>query len=348
MDLIQASFQASFNAQIERLVEQETAELRTIFRYFDSDGDGAVSADQACRIFNLLGLDVNPSQVRDLEDVYMAEFMKIVDSHIPAATNVDSDAVPTVVGEAPKQEPSHPTVNAAPPAVAQPEGTPVNPSNGPQGATENGQVPPVGEDESAVQKRNEQLWEDEWKVIDSYRRGFVTSDELRLFLKSCFSPFPIRDLPRFLELYADPSVPEDDMMLTKVSFLKFRQEYTTRDQAGSDRGLASEDEDDAENENDDLRFSVDQHTTGRSDTKSGGEGASQANTRRGGRRRRSSLGLLNADTGVDGIIVDAGVLDQSDEDYVDEDDLRDEDNAMTSRADAYTPLPHELHPDDAE
>ncbi|KAJ0393136.1 hypothetical protein P43SY_005431 [Pythium insidiosum] len=54
MDLVQSSLQASFNARIERLAEQEAAELRTIFRFFDTDVDGVVSADQACRIFGLV------------------------------------------------------------------------------------------------------------------------------------------------------------------------------------------------------------------------------------------------------------------------------------------------------
>uniref|UniRef100_K3X0G9 EF-hand domain-containing protein n=1 Tax=Globisporangium ultimum (strain ATCC 200006 / CBS 805.95 / DAOM BR144) TaxID=431595 RepID=K3X0G9_GLOUD len=71
MELIQASFQASFDARVDRLSATELAELRMIFRYFDTDSDGAVSANQACRMFALLGLDVNPSYVQELEEVYM-------------------------------------------------------------------------------------------------------------------------------------------------------------------------------------------------------------------------------------------------------------------------------------
>ncbi|GAB9469706.1 hypothetical protein Gpo141_00006976, partial [Globisporangium polare] len=53
MEFVQSSFQASFDARVERVNATELAELRTIFRYFDTDGDGAVSSDQACRMFAL-------------------------------------------------------------------------------------------------------------------------------------------------------------------------------------------------------------------------------------------------------------------------------------------------------
>jgi hypothetical protein len=59
-------------------------------------------------------------------------------------------------------------------------------------------------DPEAQERANAELWENEWRAIDSYERGFVSRDELRLFLRSCFSPFSGEDLDRFLELYADP------------------------------------------------------------------------------------------------------------------------------------------------
>lgn len=74
MDLIQSSFQSSFNARVERLSDGEMTELRVvctapwtsathemqliaihqIFRFFDTDSDGAIAADQACRIFGMV------------------------------------------------------------------------------------------------------------------------------------------------------------------------------------------------------------------------------------------------------------------------------------------------------
>lgn len=126
---------------------------------------------------------------------------------------------------------------------------------------------PVILDEDELRIRNEQLWEDEWKLVDSYRRGFVTLQELRLFLSSCGSATPVCDLRRFVEMYGDSAATvsknvrdssdrtargknarddngDDVFVLTKAGFLKFRREYTERDLQGSDQGLSSGDEDD--------------------------------------------------------------------------------------------------------
>lgn len=65
--------------------------------------------------------------------------------------------------------------------------------------------PEVVLDEEALEKRKMQLWEDEWKLIDSYRRGYVSFDELRSFLSSCSFLMPVPDLIRFLDMYANPT-----------------------------------------------------------------------------------------------------------------------------------------------
>ncbi|EGZ29290.1 hypothetical protein PHYSODRAFT_458950, partial [Phytophthora sojae] len=182
MDIVQASFQASFDSRVERLGDVDLADLRVIFRYFDTDGDGAVSADQACRMFALLGLDVNTAQVRELGEVYLNEFIKIVDSHVRApapAAAIEAEAPEVEVTEAGAE----PIVEGEAPA---PPETPLS---------------DAGETERKL--RNEKVLEDEWKLLDSYRRGRVSMQELRLFLASVQSTLSVEDTERFLETYGN-------------------------------------------------------------------------------------------------------------------------------------------------
>ncbi|OWZ18207.1 hypothetical protein PHMEG_0007734 [Phytophthora megakarya] len=165
MDIVQASFQASFDSRVQRLGDVDVADLRVIFRYFDTDGDGAISASQACRIFALLGLDVNAAHVRELGEVYLNEFMKIVDSHVQTSSS-------EVAVENPLVEPE---------VVQSPERSV----------------------ETLRSVRNEKILEDEWKLLDTYRRGRVSLQELRLFLSSCQSTLSLEDTIRLLETYGN-------------------------------------------------------------------------------------------------------------------------------------------------
>ncbi|KAG7401284.1 hypothetical protein PHYBOEH_002088 [Phytophthora boehmeriae] len=201
MDIVQASFQASFDSRVDRLSDVDLDDLRVIFRYFDTDGDGAVAADQACRMFALLGLSVNAVQVHELGEVYLNEFMKIVDSHVvqpsPIANvspNVDSIGYPTG-GEA----------SADQHAIS-------------------------GVDESVLEQHNGKALEDEWRLIDTYRRGFVSMQELQQFLANCQSKISEDDLVRFLETYGTTADQDDgeELKLTKEGFLKFRQDYARK------------------------------------------------------------------------------------------------------------------------
>lgn len=87
MHAFQAAFQASFDARVERLDDVEQDELRAVrlsawrevisevlrsgrhvlqvFRFFDTDGDGAVAATQACHMFALVPLVVIASFTSD-------------------------------------------------------------------------------------------------------------------------------------------------------------------------------------------------------------------------------------------------------------------------------------------
>ncbi|KAH7465840.1 uncharacterized protein KRP23_11817 [Phytophthora ramorum] len=193
MDIVQASFQASFDSRVERLGDGDLADLRVIFRYFDTDGDGAVSASQACRMFALLGLDVNMTHVRELGEVYLNEFMKIVDSHVHVAPPVKLRLMCWMVGL----------------------------------------------------KLHRRKLEDEWKMLDTYRRGRVSVQELGLFLGSCRSTLSLDDTERFLETYGS-TVEHDgveELEFTKEGFLKFRHEYTPRKMAPSEDDLSSDDDD---------------------------------------------------------------------------------------------------------
>ncbi|KAG7383939.1 hypothetical protein PHYPSEUDO_003191 [Phytophthora pseudosyringae] len=232
MDIVQASFQASFDSRVERLGDGDLADLRVIFRYFDTDGDGAVSADQACRMFALLGLEVNTAQVRELGEVYLngnnptlqvgcicltvvvAEFMKIVDSHVLV--------LPPVASEAPE----------APGVVETPTVEGAQPIPGPPQETER-------------KLRDEKVLEDEWRLLDTYHRGRVSMQELTLFLASCGSTLSLDDTERFLETYGS-SIENDgveELEFTEESFLKFRHEYTPKKMAASEDDSSSDDDD---------------------------------------------------------------------------------------------------------
>eukprot|EP00644_Phytophthora_capsici_P008781 jgi/Phyca11/131830/e_gw1.118.33.1 len=176
MDIIQASFQASFDSRVERLGDVDLDDLRVIFRYFDTDGDGAVSAGQACRLFALLGLDVNTAQVRELGEVYLNEFIKIVDSHINVPLPAASEA---------------PEAQEIPAQTSVPEEVSIQP------------IPEPNAGETERKLRNEKILEDEWKLLDTYRRGRVSMQELRLFLGSCRSTLSLEDTERFLETYGN-------------------------------------------------------------------------------------------------------------------------------------------------
>ncbi|KAG6604558.1 EF-hand domain pair [Phytophthora cinnamomi] len=218
MDIVQASFQASFDSRVERLGDVDLADLRVIFRYFDTDGDGAVSADQACRMFALLGLDVNTAQVRELGEVYLNEFIKIVDSHVHAATPAVAAAEAPEAVEAPAGDAQAP----APPE------TPVSTTR-----------------DTERRLRNEKVLEDEWKLLDTYRRGRVSMQELRLFLASVQSTLSPDDAERFLETYGNAIEYDggEELELTKEGFLKFRHEYTPKKMALSEDDESSDDDD---------------------------------------------------------------------------------------------------------
>ncbi|KAL4085995.1 hypothetical protein PRIC1_014618 [Phytophthora ramorum] len=218
MDIVQASFQASFDSRVERLGDGDLADLRVIFRYFDTDGDGAVSASQACRMFALLGLDVNMTQVRELGEVYLNEFMKIVDSHVHVAPPSEAQ-VDVLDGGA-----------QAPP---------------PEGGVPAQEIPVQSAEETARRLWNDKKLEDEWKMLDTYRRGRVSVQELGLFLGSCRSTLSLDDTERFLETYGS-TVEHDgveELEFTKEGFLKFRHEYTPRKMAPSEDDLSSDDDD---------------------------------------------------------------------------------------------------------
>ncbi|KAE9031877.1 hypothetical protein PR001_g10868 [Phytophthora rubi] len=228
MDIVQASFQASFDSRVERLGDVDLADLRVIFRYFDTDGDGAVSADQGCRMFALveaaalvLGLDVNATQVRELGEVYLNEFIKIVDSHVQTPA-----PVPAAAAEASEADVMEPPIV---------EGeTPAQP------------VTSAGETERKL--CNEKVLEDEWKLLDSYRRGRVSMQELRLFLASVQSTLSLDDTERFLETYGNAIEYEagEELELTKEGFLKFRHEYTPKKVALSEEDASSDEDDERE------------------------------------------------------------------------------------------------------
>ncbi|KAF1777280.1 EF-hand domain pair [Phytophthora cactorum] len=201
MDIVQASFQASFDSRVDRLGDVDLDDLRVVFRYFDTDGDGAVTADQACRMFALLGLDVNTAQVRELGEVYLNEFIKIVDSHVQVP--------PFVASEVP-----------------------------------DAQILDLSVEEAERKLRDEKTLDDEWKLLDTYRRGRVSMQELRLFLANCHSTLSLDDTERFLETYGNTLENDgaEELELTKEGFIKFRREYTSKIISLSDYDSSSDDD----------------------------------------------------------------------------------------------------------
>ncbi|POM73992.1 Hypothetical protein PHPALM_9105 [Phytophthora palmivora] len=227
MDIVHASFQASFDSRVERLGDVDLADLRVIFRYFDTDGDGAVSAGQACRMFALVQCEIG--QVLELNVIwgwtliqhkcgswekFISMFMKIVDSHVQGP--LASEALEIQVE------------NTAP--VEEPVG---------QQST----LQSAGETEKKM--RNEKIIEDEWKLLDTYRRGRVSMQELRLFLASCRSTLSLDDTVRLLETYGNALEKDgvEELEFTKEGFLKFRHEYTPKKMASSEDDLSSDDDD---------------------------------------------------------------------------------------------------------
>lgn len=149
---------------------------------------------------------MNCVQVKELDVVYLAgkrpfqlvpesltdsvaEFIKIVDSHVPIPPPTAQRPVDS--GETAREQPHIPALAFA--ATGEPTDAAKD------------EETEIVLDEEALEKRKMQLWEDEWKLIDSYRKGCVSVDELRGFLSSCSFLMPVPDLVRFLEMYADPT-----------------------------------------------------------------------------------------------------------------------------------------------
>lgn len=218
------------------------------------------------------------------------EFIKIADSHVPVPPAAEEPAPVDDNGD-PNQLESLASLAATPlvPAllIADPSATKTmstagiggpleavsgggaSGATGPNNKSSDTDVAPVL-DEDALRQRQDQLWADEWKLVDTYRRGYVSMDELRLFLASCASVIPSHDLVRFFEMYGEPrasavGTPGDDpvsgdgaterkddsdddevFVLTKAGFAKFRKDYTEKDVPDSDRGLSSDEDDDDE------------------------------------------------------------------------------------------------------
>ncbi|CEG35115.1 EF-hand domain pair [Plasmopara halstedii] len=196
MNIVHASFQASFDSRVDHLSHADLEDLHAIFRYFDTDDDGKVSAGQACRMFALLGLDVNITHVHELGEVYLDEFIKIVDSHVQVSPSVAS----------PKHE-----VHAV-------ENRHVQQNRDPS------------ENDLEKDLRFEQSVESEWKLLDTHRRGYVSQQELSRFLINCQSNLSSDDMERFLEMYGDLTSKNniEEGRLTKAGFIKFQREYKNR------------------------------------------------------------------------------------------------------------------------
>lgn len=194
-------------------------------------------------------------------------------------------------------------------------------------------------DEDALRRRNEQIWADEWLLIDSHRRGSVTYDELRLFLLSCASVIPSRDLRRFVEMYGEPlgasgeatgggGVDEDMFVLTKAGFIKFRSEYTEKDAKDSEQELSSGDEDEEDGE---AEGGLMERTARGGDPSEAVDGEPEAAKMSQSQQRRAQNDGIDGDHATDssrsqssslrdGIVVDPGVLDQSDASDLDDDE----------------------------
>ncbi|KAF1322552.1 hypothetical protein FI667_g11203, partial [Globisporangium splendens] len=204
-------------------------------------------------------------------------------------------------------------------------------------------VPEAPDDEETVRQRNAQLWESEWKLLDTFRRGFITSTELRLFLLRCGSAIPPLDLVRFLEMFGgnmSTTIVDDHghdnvdgaehMVLTKAGFLRFQREYTAREAGAAENDLDSGSGTGEDNEDEDIPISEYTARGGNGQDEHGSEAGDGAKTRNPQPRsdlddndnksrtsRRNSSRLSSA---RDGIVVDRGVLDQSDESGMDDDD----------------------------
>jgi|UniRef100_K3X0G8 hypothetical protein len=207
------------------------------------------------------------------------------------------------------------------------------------------------DDEETVRQRNVQLWESEWKLLDTFRRGYITSNELRLFLLRCGSAIPLLDLMRFLEMFGgnistttahgnandngddhghDNANDAERMGLTKASFLRFCHEYMAREAATTENGLDSGSDAGGDDEDEDIPIEEYTARGGNGQDEHGSEAVDGAKTRNPQLRsdlddgdnksrtsKRSSSRLSSA---RDGIVVNRGVLDQSDESGMDDDD----------------------------
>ncbi|RLN43619.1 hypothetical protein BBJ28_00024289, partial [Nothophytophthora sp. Chile5] len=172
--------------------------------------------------------------------------MKIVDSHVvtplSGATSESLDGDPTNGGG----RPASAEADAIATAAAQ------------QDATLRQGLALSAEE---IQRRNERLWEDEWKLLDTTRRGRMAMSELRLFLASCSSTLTQQDTTRFLETFGNPMCvlclqsrtrkeravdheANEELVLTKAGFLKFRLEYTTKNRVVSESAVSSDEDDD--------------------------------------------------------------------------------------------------------
>jgi hypothetical protein len=158
-----------------------------------------------------------------------SEFVKIVDSHSPLLPTPTEPAVEAIDS---KPEGGEPSVAAG---------------EADQAAHND------GEDPEAVLERSRALWEHEWKLLDTHRRGRVSLQELTRFLATCALILPAADLQRFLECYGEADAgengnedAEDALLLTKAGFLRFRYDFTAKDLVPADDGLSSSeaDEDD--------------------------------------------------------------------------------------------------------
>lgn len=150
------------------------------------------------------------------------EFVKIVDSHSPLLTTPTQPVVDAIDSKPEGEDPSA-AAEEADPAVHD-----------------------DGNEPEAVLERSRPLWEHEWKLLDTHRRGHVSLQELTRFLASCSLVLPAADLQRFLECYGEAYASgdgnedaEDELLLTKAGFLRFRYDFTAKDLAPADDELTS-------------------------------------------------------------------------------------------------------------
>lgn len=125
------------------------------------------------------------------------------------------------------------------------------------GAADDGNADAAHMTREAILQRSQAQWEQEWKLLDTHRRGRVSHQQLTLFLTSCALVLPPADLQRFLECYGEPAgLPEDAdadaLLLSEAGFLKFRYDFTAKDLVPSDDGLSSSAADDDDDDEDDA------------------------------------------------------------------------------------------------